>query len=510
MAAPTATMEDGTPVVWPTSPDDDDTVDAPPAIKQEPIDDDSEATDNDEPQQPSQQGYFSHWFGGEVATEDHGEGGDNDDEDMATDDLQDIYGTTSAERAKSSGSKKRPRHQKRVSDDDPDWTEENDRAPARKRAAKIRQQSRSQVMSGGSSTSSSTTSTSDKGFSQRFRFMWTEEYQWLRYDATNKLMFCRVCQQAGRLGEFSTQGCNNFSKLALHVHNGSKEHVEAERNVTRLTSEGAVLSEPMGSTMDDDANDHHQGEGDTDEEVDTQNMLYSESALMVALKTAYFAAHQPDSERQTTQVYSSMMALQDSCNVQGAKELRLARQPVQMSTLDDTPLGEDCPQPGYAFGDEESLAEMHDVLARIVQEDLYSKISQSPFIAVVIQEHPDADLQPGQTQLVVHARYTHRGKVCVGFLAAVMVPEDSTAETVDAVMRVLNECELPVEKVVAVQIQCPRKSGQVAVTASEVHHWAVAKGFVDLGKTVVLVSAQKHPPWNACITLALQKLEEGW
>ena len=272
----------------------------------------------------------------------------------------------------------------------------------------------------------------------RFRFQWTDEFKWLHYNAVAKVMFCKLCQQAGKTGEFATIGCVNFYKGSLHAHDISKEHIEAECQAKKVNQDQLDDVSQDALLVRDTADDLEEGA------MDSQNTVYSEAALLVALRTAYYVA-QNQADKSPTHVYKSMMALQDSCHVLGAQELRLGKQPEKTFILKQSSSSE--PSPEYAFGDDESLAEMHDVLARIVQEDLYNKITQCDFTTIVIQENPDVDLQPLQIQLVIHARYSHKGHVSVGFLATVIVSEDKPEDAVKEVLQVLQECDIPIQKV---------------------------------------------------------------
>lgn len=65
------------------------------------------------------------------------------------------------------------------------------------------------------------------------------------------------------------------------------------------------------------------------------------------------------------------------------------------------------------------------------------------------------------------------------------------------------------DKVIAVQINCQKKNGKSGVSSS-IHHWQMAEKFAQVGPhLIILVSAQRHPPWNICVSLATQRLEEG-
>ncbi|XP_072034271.1 uncharacterized protein [Amphiura filiformis] len=470
-------LDENTPVVWPTDPEEETNNNG---MTDNDTNDEDKAGTSD-----STAASYSYWFGGEVGTASQNDSLSEDDEEEEEE--------MDAEQQKP----QRSRH-KKDEDDDPDWTEENDGIVLPKKRVKLKREEDS-VTKTPSSAGSGAGSAESKQY-LRFRFSWTEDFKWLKYDAWSKEMFCRICQQAGQVGEFATEGSRHFDKTSLHMHNVSKDHVEAEFIVKRLAANksknGAIPSlEPTPHIDDDD-----------DDDVESQNMLYSETALIIALRTAFYAA-QNACDKTPTQVYQSMMALQDACNDLGAKELRLGKQPNHTLILREPSASDEKAE--YAFGDDESLADMHDVLARIVQEDLYNKISHCDYIGIIIQEYPDADLQPLQMQLVIHARYTHKGHVYAGFLATIIVSEDKPDEAVKEVLRVLQECDILMQKVVAVQIQCPKKNGKL-VTSSGIHHWQMAKSFADISANmIVLVSAQRHPTWNTCLSLATQKLEEG-
>ncbi len=466
-------LDENTPVVWPTDPEEE--TDAGGVTSNDNAnEDDSQGTSS------SKASTYSYWFGG-VMKEKEDEDEESLDEDEKTEEEEDH---PQLKRSK----------KKDEEDDDPDWTEEIDGIVMPKKRVKRKQDISNTKQSSGSIGNA--VSSGENKQSSRFRFQWTEDFSWLKYDSQSKEMFCSICQQAGQKGEFATEGSKNFGKTSLYFHNCSAEHKEAELIVKRLSSKESDDSALLAPEPTPDIED--------EEDIEPQNTLFSDTALIAALRTAFYAA-QNDHDKAPTDVYKSMMALQDACNVPGTKALRLGKHSDKSMVLNTSEENE----ADYAFGDDESLAEMHDVLARIVQEDLYNKINHCGFISIIIQEYPNADLQPLQMQLVVHARYTHKGQLNVGFLGIVMASEDKPDEAVKEILTVLEECDIMMQKVVAVEIQCPKKNGKL-LTSSRIHHWQMAKSFADLdADMIVLVSAQRHLPWHTCISLATQSLEEG-
>lgn len=400
-------LDENTPVVWPTDPEMDSEM-----VQDE--DDDKPSTSDDKT--------YSYWFGG------HMDDGNHADEDQDTEIEESEAEEFEEQQLKPASRKSR---QKNESDDDPDWTEENDGMVMPKK----RKRKQEPVKTLGGAKLDDT----DLGKPiARFRYQWTDVFKWLHFNAVAKVMFCKICRQAGKTGEFATLGCSNFDKGSLHAHDISKEHTEAECQVKNMNQDQLDDISQDASLVPETADDLKEGD------MDSQNTLYSEAALLVALRTAYYAA-QNQGDKSPTLVYKSMMTLQDSCHVSGARELRLGKQPEKTFIVKQSSTSE--PSPEYAFGDDESLAEMHDVLARIIQEDLYNKISQCDFVTIVIQENADVDLQPLQMQLVIHARYTHKGHVSVGFLATVIVSGDKPEDAVKEVLQVLQECDIPIQKV---------------------------------------------------------------
>lgn len=43
-------------------------------------------------------------------------------------------------------------------------------------------------------------------------------------------MYCKICKQYNAVGNFAIDGCSNFKKESLEIHNNSNSHKKALEN----------------------------------------------------------------------------------------------------------------------------------------------------------------------------------------------------------------------------------------------------------------------------------------
>ena len=67
----------------------------------------------------------------------------------------------------------------------------------------------------------------DEADSRQFVRSWLEDFLWLFYDSSTKIMYCKLCQERHKKNVFATCGSTNFRKSALVDHGISLEHTDA-------------------------------------------------------------------------------------------------------------------------------------------------------------------------------------------------------------------------------------------------------------------------------------------
>jgi len=55
-----------------------------------------------------------------------------------------------------------------------------------------------------------------------------KRFSWLIFK--NNKMYCKICKQYNAVGNFAIDGCSNFKKESLEIHNNSNSHKKALEN----------------------------------------------------------------------------------------------------------------------------------------------------------------------------------------------------------------------------------------------------------------------------------------
>ena len=75
--------------------------------------------------------------------------------------------------------------------------------------------------------SSKQTRYDDEADSRQFVRSWLEDFSWLFYDSSTKIMYCKLCQKHHKKNVFATCGSTNFRRLAFVDDTISLEHTDA-------------------------------------------------------------------------------------------------------------------------------------------------------------------------------------------------------------------------------------------------------------------------------------------
>ena len=202
----------------------------------------------------------------------------------------------------------------------------------------------------------------------KFQESWLKHWPWLEYDSESTSMFCGVCKTifaaANDSTVFVSKGCKDFKTSALTRHALSKKH------------QSAVSKEKLAPTCSITA-------------AISNVVTANKEGVLCSMKTAYFMFK----EDLATSKHSALMDF-----------LKIQQCPAACSSQ-------------YTYSHSHSVAEFHEVFCDVIQEEFLSKIRNSPYLSVIIDESTDISVHK---KLIVYVKILNRAVAETHFLRNVV------------------------------------------------------------------------------------------
>ncbi|KAK3099721.1 hypothetical protein FSP39_008564 [Pinctada imbricata] len=226
--------------------------------------------------------------------------------------------------------------------------------------------------------------------SRKFKPEWTIKWSFVRYDVEKNAMFCKLCEKSGRNNIWTTSGCDRFKADAISKHAKTDDH---------LFATGAQKSS-----------------GDLD-------------------KSAAIAA-----EHERTAVEGLMMNIyylakrnKASSAIADLNKLLLHHNLTKFNSI----------QKGskLMYEHHESVREMQNAMAKVVQDDLLDDIKNSAVYSIMADESTDVSTEK---TLMLYVRYIKNGAPKVSFLEVVeLAGDECNSENIcNTILRVLEQRNL--------------------------------------------------------------------
>ncbi len=228
----------------------------------------------------------------------------------------------------------------------------------------------------------------------RYQDSWKRRWPWLRSESDAAGMFCDLCSEFYSSHDmvFVSKGCRDFKTSALLRHANSKKH------------QAALSMQSLARTANIRRAVQHVLNAD-------------EQSVVASMKTAYFIAVQ---------------------------DLPLSKHSSLLSLLKNL----ECPAVSgskFNYSHSESISEFQEIMASIIEEDLLSKVQDSRFISIIIDESTDVSVQK---RLILYIKLLNGASAETHFVRNVEVV-NGTAETITSKLQeIMESLGIPWKKVV--------------------------------------------------------------